>query len=129
MRNFLIAIALLFTVSVKSQTVLGLPTITQVQNQWCWSACSNCILTHYGVTTTQCQLAEYTRTVATWNNFGTQDCCVNPSAGCNYWNYMWGYAGSIQDLLLTFGSISVTNITIQFQQLILPLKLPHHVLL
>jgi hypothetical protein len=111
MKKLFIAIAFLFSLNMNSQTVLSLSTTIQSQNQWCWSACSNCILRHYGVNTTQCQLAEYTRTVATWNNFGTQDCCTNPSGPCNYWNYMWGYAGSIQDLLLTFGSISVTNIS------------------
>ena len=111
MKKLFIAFSLLISVGLKSQTVLGLQTTIQQQNQWCWSACSNCILKYYGITTTQCQLAEYTRTVATWNNFGTQDCCVTATAGCNYWNYMWGYAGSIQDILSQFGSISVTNIS------------------
>ena len=111
MKNFFIAIAFLFSVNMNSQSVLSLSTTIQEQNQWCWSACSNCILRHYGVNTTQCQLAEYTRTVATWHNFGTVDCCITATAGCNYWNYNWGYAGSIQDLLSQFGSISVSNIS------------------
>jgi hypothetical protein len=111
MKKIFLVVVIFVSIGVRSQTVLGLQTTIQVQNQWCWSACSNCILKHYGVTTTQCQLAEYTRTVATWNNFGTVDCCTNPSGPCNYWNYMWGYAGSIEDLLSQFGSIGVTNIS------------------
>ncbi len=111
MKKIFLVLVIFVSVGVKSQTVLGLPTVIQVQNQWCWSACSNCILTHYGLSTTQCQIAEYTRTVATWHNFGSMNCCSTATAGCNYWNYMWGYAGSIDDILMQFGSIGVSNIS------------------
>lgn len=111
MKKIFLLLVIFVSVGVKSQTVLGLQTTIQVQNQWCWSACSNCILKHYGITTTQCQIAEYTRTVATWYNFGSVNCCTTATAGCNYWNYMWGYAGSIDDILMQFGSIGVTNIS------------------
>lgn len=110
MKKVFLALVIFASIGIKSQTVLGLPTTIQVQNQWCWSACSNCILKHYGVTTTQCQIAEYTRTVATWNNFGSQNCCTTATAGCNYWNYLWGTMGSIEDILSQFGGISVANI-------------------
>ena len=111
MKNIFIAIALFVSVGVNAQIILPLPTVIQSQNQWCWSACSNCILTHYGVNTTQCQIAEYNRTVSTWHNFGTADCCVTPGGLCNYWNYMWGYAGSIEDILSNFGSLTVANVS------------------
>jgi hypothetical protein len=111
MKKIFLVLVIFISFEIKSQTVLGLPTTFQIENQWCWSACSNTILKHYGITTTQCQIAEYTRTVATWNNFGTVNCCTTATAGCNYWNYMWGYAGSIQDILNQFGSIGVTNIS------------------
>lgn len=111
MKKTILALVIFVSLGVKSQTVLGLPTTIQVENQWCWSACSNCILAHYGVATTQCQIAEYNRTVSTWHNFGSVNCCTNASAGCNYWNYMWGYAGSIEDILMNFGSIGVSNIS------------------
>ena len=111
MKNLFLSLVIFAAVGLRSQTILGLTTTFQVQNQWCWSACSNCVLDHYGVPTTQCQIAEYTRTVATWNNFGPTDCCITATAGCNYWNYMWGYAGSISDILMQFGSISVQNIS------------------
>jgi len=111
MKNIFLALVIFVSIGLKSQTVIGLPTTIQQQNQWCWSASSNCILTHYGVTTTQCQIAEYTRTAATWHNFGMQNCCTTATAGCNYWNYMWGSSGSIEDILSHFGSISVSNVS------------------
>ncbi len=111
MKKLFLALVIFASVGVRSQTVLSLSTTIQSQNQWCWSACSNCILKHYGVTTTQCQIAEYNRTVSTWHNFGTQDCCVSPGGLCNYWNYMWGYAGSIEDILSYFGGLTTTNIS------------------
>ena len=47
----------------------------------------------------QCEIAEYTRIVATWNDFGSADCCIDPAGDCNYWNYNWGFAGSIEAIL------------------------------
>jgi hypothetical protein len=111
MKKLLIIISLLITAGVRSQTVLGVPTVIQQQNQWCWSASTNCILSYYGVTTSQCQIAEYTRNVATWHNFGSVNCCSSATAGCNYWNYNWGCAGSMEDILMNFGSISITNLS------------------
>ncbi|MCX6286633.1 MAG: T9SS type A sorting domain-containing protein [Bacteroidetes bacterium] len=92
-------------VQLKGQ-VLNVPEITQEQNQWCWAGVSACALDYYCTTTAQCDIAEYTRTVATWHSFGSTDCCVNPNVGCNYWNYNWGYPGSIQDILIHFANIS-----------------------
>lgn len=82
---------------------LHVPLVTQSQNQWCWAGVSSSILGYYGVCKSDCEVAEYARTVITWHNFGSVNCCVNPSAGCNYWNYNWGYPGSIQDILQVDG--------------------------
>ncbi|MCX6280333.1 MAG: T9SS type A sorting domain-containing protein [Bacteroidetes bacterium] len=86
--------------------VLNVPEITQEQNQWCWAGVSACTLDYYCTPTAQCTIAEYTRNVATWHSFGSTDCCVNPNLGCNYWNYNWGYPGSIQDILVHFDNIT-----------------------
>lgn len=86
--------------------VFSVPEVTQEQNQWCWAGVTQTVLDYYGYPTAQCDIAEYTRTVATWNDYGSTYCCSNPNVGCNYWNYNWGYAGSIQDILEHFGSIS-----------------------
>jgi hypothetical protein len=83
--------------------VFNAPLIIQEQNEWCWAGVSSAILQYYGHPQNQCTIAEYTRTVATWHNFGTVNCCNNPNLGCNYWNYNWGYAGSIQDILMHWG--------------------------
>jgi len=82
---------------------LSVPLVFQSQDQWCWAGVSSSILGYYGINKSDCQIAEYARTVITWHNFGTTNCCVNPSLGCNYWNYNWGTAGSIQDILQVDG--------------------------
>ena len=85
--------------------ILNVPLVIQEQTNWCWAATSKCVLDYYSFTNAQCTIADYTRTVATWHNFGSVNCCVDPSQGCNYWNYMWGFPGSIEDILIHFGSI------------------------
>lgn len=80
--------------------------VVQEQDQWCWAGVSSCILDAYGIPTSQCTIAEYTRGVASWHSFGTANCCSNPNVGCNYPNYNWGYPGSIQDILVHFGGIN-----------------------
>ncbi len=97
----------LLLISFKSNAqILNVSEIFQEQDQWCWAGASACILDYYCHTTPQCEIAEYTRNVATWHNFGTTNCCVNPNLGCNYANYNWGYSGSIQDILDHFGDLS-----------------------
>jgi len=85
--------------------VLNIPQVIQEQDQWCWAGVSKSILDFYGFPYQQCEIAEYTRTVITWKNFGSANCCLDPNQGCNYWNYNWGYLGSIQDILIHFGNI------------------------
>ncbi len=63
---------------------LRVPETIQEQDQWCWAGVSSCVLEYYGLNISQCTIAEYTRQVATWHNFGTVNCCVNPNLGCNY---------------------------------------------
>jgi len=96
---------ILSVIQVKSQ-VLNVSEVEQEQTQWCWVGVTACALDYYCHPTLQCDIAEYTRTVATWHYFGNTDCCVDPNLGCNYWNYNWGYPGSIQDILVHFANIS-----------------------
>jgi len=84
--------------------------VTQEHDQWCWTGVSSCVLKYYGNNISQCTIAEYTRTTALWHNFGTIDCCTDANSGCNYWNYNWGYTGSIQDILQHWG---VNNFGVQ----------------
>lgn len=103
--------SLVFSIFTNAQ-VLNVPQTIQEQNQWCWAGVSKCILDYYGYTSyQQCDIAEYARTVITWNNFGSVNCCVDPNQGCNYWNYNYGYNGSIQDILVHFGSISNNGVS------------------
>ena len=102
--SLLIIICLAFIGSPKAQ-VLNVTKVTQEQNQWCWAGVSKCILNYYGNTIDQCTIVDYTRNTATWHSFGSQPCCQYPYGECNYWNYNWGYPGSIQDVLVHFGNI------------------------
>ncbi len=107
---------LLISSGILKSQVLDVNEVIQEQNQWCWAAVSACALQYYCYPKEQCEIAEYTRTVATWHNFGTTDCCVNPNLGCNYWNYNWGYMGSIQDILLYFGNIQNSGVPAPLNQ-------------
>lgn len=82
-----------------TRLTLNVPEVIQEQDQWCWAASSAAVLKYYNQAKSQCTIANYTRTTATWHDFGSTDCCTNPSGACNYWNYNWGYSGSIQDIL------------------------------
>jgi hypothetical protein len=79
--------------------VLQVPEVLQEQTEWCWAATTTCVLKYYGNEVTQCQIADYARTHATWHDFGTVSCCENPKSKCNYWNYNFGYSGSIEEIL------------------------------
>ena len=101
------ALILILAVFVLAETpgaqILNVPVRIQEQDQWCWAGSTAATLAYYGHNVAQCTIAEYTRTVCTWHNFGVVNCCVDPSQGCNYWNYNWGYAGSMQDILVHWG--------------------------
>lgn len=101
---YLLITAVLTAFQVHSQ-YLDLPEVIQEQNEWCWAGVSKSILYYYGVPKEQCEIADYARTVIIWRDFGSDNCCENPSGNCNYWNYNWGSAGSIQDILVHFGDI------------------------
>jgi hypothetical protein len=83
--------------------ILDVPEVVQEQTEWCWAATSTCVLNYYGNNVTQCTVAEYARTQITWHDFGTVSCCENPKGKCNYWNYNFGYPGSILEILKKWG--------------------------
>ncbi len=101
---FAVIFSFAFAAITKAQ-VLNVPLVIQEQNQWCWAGVSKCILDYYGYSHQQCEIADYARTSITWTSYGSVDCCIDPSQGCNYWNYNYGYPGSIQDILIHFGGI------------------------
>ncbi|RLD46917.1 MAG: hypothetical protein DRI86_01835 [Bacteroidetes bacterium] len=101
-----ILIFIFFAVNISFAQILTVGEVEQEQTEWCWAGVSKCIVDYYGDTTDQCEIAEYTRTTATWHNFGNLDCCNDPNQGCNYWNYNYGYSGSIKDILLFFSGIT-----------------------
>ncbi len=95
---------------IQATTLLAFPEVIQEQSEWCWAGVTAAIFDYFGKGVQQCEIAEYTRTVAPWHNFGSVNCCVNPNYGCNYWNYNWSYAGSVEDILESMQSeINVQN--------------------
>jgi hypothetical protein len=103
MKKIIFVFILIFIGNALYSQYLRVPQVIQEQDQWCWAGSSSCVLKYYGKNISQCIIAEYTRTVSTWHNFGSINCCTDPLQGCNYWNYNWGYAGSIQDILQHWG--------------------------
>lgn len=106
MKVLIILIVMLASLNQAQSQVLNVTQVIQEQSEWCWAAVSACIFDYYGMPLQQCTIAEFTRNVATWHNFGETNCCENASKGCNYWNYNYGYIGSIQDILQNFANIS-----------------------
>jgi len=96
----------LFINTPSNAQVLDVRNAEQQYDQWCWAGCSKTILDYYGFNAVQqCDIAEFVRTTATFHDFGDVACCISARQGCNYWNYNWGYAGSIQDILIHFGNL------------------------
>ena len=105
MNKIITTIAILIAGVSSQAQVLTVSLVTQEQNQWCWAGCTKCILNYYGYPIEQCAIAEYARESITWTSFGTTNCCTDASKGCNYWNYIGGSKGSIQDILQHFDTI------------------------
>ena len=108
MKNFsILFFVYLLSVFQSYSQVLNVKKVTQEQSQWCWTGITACILDYYCTPTSQCAIAEYTRTVETFPtiSLGNLNCCESP-ATCNSTNFNWGGAGSIQDILVHFGKIT-----------------------
>ncbi len=106
--------------------VLNVVNNEQEQDQWCWAGSSKTILDYYGYVNSQCQIVEWTRNTATFHNFGSTNCCTNPSQGCNYWNYNYNSAGSIQDILVHFGALQNTGVNSALSQTTVQTELQHN---
>ncbi|MCJ7579199.1 MAG: hypothetical protein MUP98_01535 [Candidatus Aminicenantes bacterium] len=99
----LIMLLVLGYTSILSGDVLTFIEAIQENDQWCWAGVSRTILYYYGMNVAQCTIADYTRTQANWHNFGSVNCCTDPTQGCNYWNYMWGSPGGLREILAHWG--------------------------
>lgn len=91
--------------------VLPYTQVIQEHDQWCWAGVDRSLLLYYGKDVAQCTLAEYTRTHEPFSDrdFGTVPCCTDWTEGCNDWNYMFGGAGSLEDLLRVFGAMTTST--------------------
>ncbi len=102
MKTFLIGLfslflyTLLFTPGADSANmVLNVPEIVQEHSDWCWAASSSSVLEYYGTGVVQCDIANWA--------LQKNDCCGNTtfawSYSCNKQNYMYGFPGSVQEIL------------------------------
>ena len=106
MKKILLFLAVQACISISAQAqVLDVKNTEQEKTLWCWAASSKAILDYYKVVRQQCDIAEWVRVTATLNKYGSVNCCENGSDSCNYWNWNYGEAGSIQDILVHFGNI------------------------
>lgn len=108
MRNiFVIISALVFFTAASPGTApagtLAVPIIYQQQDQWCWAASCQMILSYYGYSVSQCAMANWC--------FGQSNCCNNvlwpqgTGAYCDQPNWIFGYTGDMQDVLIHWGPI------------------------
>lgn len=103
MKKLLVA-QLFFYILLNTSTaqILKVKENIQLQDQWCWAACTQTLMNFYGDSSgaaSQCEIADFARNKIKWRNFGSDPCCINPSGPCNYWNYMWGDSGSLNGIL------------------------------
>jgi PKD repeat protein len=116
----LLFVFLLVFPGLQFSQILNVPLCEQEYDQWCWAGSSWSVLQYYGNDYQQCEIAEYTRTHATFHDFGSVDCCLpssTPGWACNYWNYNYDYEGSIRNILIDMptyiGNPSINNYGIE----------------
>jgi len=86
---------------------LSVPMLYQQQNQWCWAASCQMILSYYGTSSTQCSMANWC--------FGQSTCCNNviwpngTGSSCNQANWIFGQSGDMEDVLIAWGAIYGTG--------------------
>jgi hypothetical protein len=108
---FMVIISFLTLYDSGFSQVLPVPEVIQERRKWCWAACSKCILTYYyNLDYEQCEIAEYTRIVAQYHNYGSVNCCLDSTLcpDCNYGNPIAGGYGTIADILFHFGNLLTT---------------------
>jgi hypothetical protein len=106
-----IALLLILTYSpVKAQVLVDVSYKIQAQSEWCWAASSQCLLSYYGYSVSQCDIAEYARGNNLRYNYGNVNCCTDPTQGCNNINDLFDIsflnAGTVSDILNHFGYLS-----------------------
>lgn len=96
---------IILAAGVASAKTLAVPTVSQMpQDQWCWAASSQAVLSYTGNAPGMCAIVDWVRPR---NGWGTDSCCTNPTgAVCNRPNVLWGWAGSVENLLTNWGADS-----------------------
>ncbi len=99
----LLVLAVLIPVAPAPAGVLSVPVLYQQQEQWCWAASCQMILSYYGYSSSQCAMANWC--------FYQSTCCnsvVWPDGTgyyCNQPNYIYGYGRGMKEVLIQWGPI------------------------
>ena len=98
---FVLIFLLLHSPLCSAAVLDDVPEVQQERDKWCWAACSQATLAYYGVSVSQCAIANFARSQ---NDWGDDDCCANQHGDiCNQENDLYGSAGSFQDILENWG--------------------------
>jgi hypothetical protein len=102
--------------------VLGVPEVIQIEDNWCWAACCECMLRYYGYNLTQPDLAYWACFVAGyWCVFpkNCDDCLCSPhpcATCCNHANDLYGPIWSSEVVLYHFGDLTSQNMNRKMTQ-------------
>ena len=87
-------------------TTLDVSLDPQLENNWCWAASGEMIMSYLGTTVPQCAQANY--------SVGRTDCCTNPASASNAtecdqggwpaWGY-WGFNATLTGTALSFAQL------------------------
>jgi hypothetical protein len=94
--NIILIVCIVGLPQIALGQLLQFPKVLQTQTGWCWAAASAAVLNYYGINVSQCEVAEFTRSVTP--SFGIVNCCEDAGKGCNQGNTISGTAGSVENI-------------------------------
>jgi len=100
---------LLVPTPVIADTQINVPVKAQERSNWCWDASAQAVLSYYGKSESQCNIADY----ANLRRWGYSDnCCSNSGAVCNFGYYLdsgiywhWGVFSSISGTYISSSDV------------------------
>jgi len=89
-----------------TECILNVARTGQEESQWCWNACSECIIEFCGGNVDQEDIAQWACSLAGWCNDCNDCVCPHPCGGCcDQPNYLYETTYSIAAILWAFGDI------------------------
>ncbi|PTT93108.1 hypothetical protein DBR42_00660 [Pelomonas sp. HMWF004] len=94
-----LVLAAALPLAVAAGKSLNIPTTTQEHSEWCWAASSKAIINLFGTPPTQCAIVNW----AYGLNYACGNSTFSWNSPANQPNYLYGQAGSMQDILKHWG--------------------------